>query len=237
MIDWLLAPIDAARSHEVGFFISWHGRLMVLAWGFLFPLGVLVARFFKIFPGQNWPSQLDSKIWWHGHLSLQYAGGAAMLLGIGFVWWSPSNGSAVSTLHWLGGYAVLILAAAQFVAGWLRGSKGGPTAPRPNGSITGDHYNMTLRRRVFEYYHKFAGYVTLATAFITLHAGLWLANAPRWMWLVLSLWWLVLAALFAMLQRRGLAVDTYQAIWGRDQRHPGNKHKPIGWGIQRRVRS
>jgi len=29
--------IDPSRPHVVGFAISWHGRMMVLAWGFLFP--------------------------------------------------------------------------------------------------------------------------------------------------------------------------------------------------------
>jgi hypothetical protein len=34
------------------------------------------------------------------------------------------------------------------------------------------------------------------------------------------------------LQRRGLAVDTYQAIWGPDPQHPGNATPP-GWGMNR----
>ena len=52
-MDWLLAPIDPTRAHEVGLAISWHARLMVLGWGILAPLAVIIARFFKVMPGQD----------------------------------------------------------------------------------------------------------------------------------------------------------------------------------------
>ena len=35
------------------------------------------------------------------------------------------------------------------------------------------------------------------------------------------------------LQRQGRCIDTYQAIWGPDPRHPGNRLKPVGWGVRR----
>jgi hypothetical protein len=44
----------------------------------------------------------------------------------------------------------------------------------------------------------------------------------------------VLVAAFAVLQIRGRAVDTYQAIWGPDLDLPGNRMKPIGFGVRRR---
>ena len=90
MIDWLLAPIDPARGHEVAAAVAWHGRLMVLAWGLLFPLGIFAARFFKVTPGQDWPARLDNKAWWHGHRGLQYAGGLAMLAALALVLASPA---------------------------------------------------------------------------------------------------------------------------------------------------
>jgi hypothetical protein len=58
-MDWLLAPIDATRAHEVGFAVSWHARSMVLAWAVLAPLAVVIARYFKVLPGQDWPRELD----------------------------------------------------------------------------------------------------------------------------------------------------------------------------------
>ena len=64
-------------------------------------------------------------------------------------------------------------------------------------------------------------------------AGLLLADAPRWMPLALGLWWLSLLGLAWQWQKQGRCIDTYQAIWGPDARHPGNHLPPIGWGIRR----
>ena len=226
MIDWLLAPIDPSRAHEVGSYISWHGRLMVLAWGALFPLGMLVARFYKITPRQDWPQELDNKAWWYGHLGLQYSGGAVMLAALALI--LLANGAGESTHAYLG-WVIAGFSALQFLAGWVRGSKGGPTEPE----LRGDHFDMTPRRLVFEYVHKFMGYGLLGLAGWGIVSGMWMANAPVWMWVGLALWWSCLVAAFIILQRRGLAIDTYQAIWGPDPTLPGNRRKPIGWGVRR----
>ena len=53
------------------------------------------------------------------------------------------------------------------------------------------------------------------------------------MWLVIGGWWLACLIVFGVLQRRGLAFDTYQAHWGADPVHPGNRRPPIGFGIRR----
>jgi hypothetical protein len=135
--------------------------------------------------------------------------------------------------HALFGWSLVILMLGQFLGGWLRGSKGGPTEPTPDGSLHGDHYNMTQRRVVFEWCHKLGGYLALCIAAGAIISGLWLANAPVWMWLCLGLWWLGILGFASVLQRKGRAVDTYQAIWGPEQKHPGNRRKPIGFGICR----
>jgi hypothetical protein len=227
MLDWLMISLDPARAHEVAEGVAWHGRLMVAAWSVAIPLGVLLARFGKIWPGQDWPRQVDSSTWWHGHLALQYCGG--VLMAVGFACIVGAGRAGQFGVHGLLGYAVLAFGLLQYVAGWLRGSKGGPT----EADLRGDHYDMTPRRKLFEHMHKSLGYVALALAASAMASGLQLANAPRWMALALALWWLALVAAFAMLQRRGRAVDTYQAIWGPDARHPGNSMKPIGWGVRR----
>jgi hypothetical protein len=92
---------------------------------------------------------------------------------------------------------------------------------------------MTPRRLAFEYAHKTLGYLALLLGIAAIATGLWQANAPRWMALGLIGWWGCVIAAFIVLQRRGRAFDTYQAIWGPDLRHPGNRRKPIGWGIRR----
>lgn len=97
---------------------------------------------------------------------------------------------------------------------------------------------MTSRRGAFEYAHKFAGYTVVFLAIAASKTGRWQANAPRWMWMAIGGWWIVCTKAFIVLQRRGLAFDTYQAHWGTDSIHPGNRLKPIGIGVRRQpVRS
>ncbi len=231
-MDWLFASIDPSRAHEVGFAVSWHGRAMVLAWGVLAPLAVLVARFFKILPGQNWPTVLDSQFWWRSHWIGQSL--VAVLSVLGLVLVLPSDFSEMTIHGWLG-YTLLGLMVVQIVLGVFRGSKGGPTALAPDGTPRGDHYDMTRWRCMFEWVHKVLGYTALALALAVVALGLWTANAPVWMCLTIGIWWIMLATVFVILQRRGHAIDTYQAIWGPDLEHPGNRQPPIGWGIRRPV--
>ncbi|KIT14839.1 cytochrome b561 domain-containing protein [Jannaschia aquimarina] len=225
MIDWLLAPIDLTRPHDVGALHAWHGRLMVLAWGVLVPLGVIIARFFKVLPRQRFPEVVENLFWWRTHLAAQ--GGALVLMAVGLVlvlWTGPGVSATAGAWvhHWLG-WAILALGAAQGMSGLLRGTKGGPTDPR--GSLRGDHYDMTRRRLVFERVHKTLGYAALALSLAAVMTGLWQANAPRWMWMSLSFWWGGLAAAFVIFQRRGMVVDTYVALWGPDPSHPGNARR------------
>jgi Eukaryotic cytochrome b561 len=232
MVAWFLAPIDPTRAHDIGLLVAWHGRLMLLAWAVLFPAGILAARFFKITRRQRWPEQLDNRAWWAGHLTLQYAGGLAVITGLGFIYAAPERTGTAGVHAWLG-WTVAALGLMQFLGGWLRGSKGGPTERKADGSMAGDHYDMTPRRRAFERVHKSLGYVAVFAALACMFNGLWLVNAPRWMWFVLSGWWLFLMALAVVFQRDGRAVDTYQAIWGPDPAHPGNRTAATGWGVRR----
>lgn len=233
MLDWLFAPIDPARAHDVGTIISWHARLMVTAWGIMLPLGVFIARFFKIWPKQNWPQQLDNQNWWYSHLLLQWLGALMAVGGFGLVWWVSDSVSGEANWHrWFGQLSMGLLVI-QVGGGVLRGSKGGPTDPAVDGSWRGDHYDMSNRRIVFEHCHKIIGYLALICAAAAITTGMWDVNAPRWMWLAIAVWWSALSVAALVLQRRGNAIDTYQAIWGPDQRHPGNSLKPIGFGIRR----
>ncbi len=219
MLDWLLLPIDLSRSHEVSFEVSWHGRAMVFAWGFLAPLAIVAARFFKILPWQDWPNELDSQLWWRCHWMGQ---GLAVLLtvfGVGLILGTGEDNS----WHGVFGYSILAMAAVQVVMGIFRGSKGGPTDPGVDGSLRGDHYDMTSWRLVFERIHKSLGYFLLAVAALSLLTGMWSSNAPRWMWISLFLWWACLTVVIVLLQRKGWTVGSYQAIWGPDPKHPGNR--------------
>ncbi len=230
ILEWLLASLDPTRAHTLDPAVAWHGRLMVVAWAVLLPLGVIAARFFKVMPRQNWPVERDNKVWWYAHQGLQYTAGVLIVVALALIWRPLQPGSP---WHWFLGWLVVAACMLQFAGAWLRGSKGGPTDPRPDGSLAGDHYDMTPRRRLFERLHKSAGYLALGLSIVTTASGLWLVNAPRWMPVALGIWWLLLIALWSILQTRGKAIDTYQAIWGPDPRHPGNGVPPTGWGVQR----
>ncbi len=233
-IEWLLAPIDPGRIHEVGQLVAWHGRLMVAAWAFLVPTGIIIARFCKILPKQDWPASVDSRFWWHTHLAMQYSAATLTIAALGLII-SAVSSFRIGTFHTLFGWAVTALLVAQVLGGILRGTKGGPGEPAPDGSWRGDHYDMTRRRKIFEYLHKTGGYLAVLFASGAILSGLWQTNAPRWMWIGILVWWPVLIGVFIVLQRKGLAADTYEAIWGPDKKHPGNTMRPIGLGIKRRV--
>ena len=227
-----MTPLSGSPVHTLPDWTAWHARLMVLAWGVLLPLGALLARFFKVWPGQDWPRVLDHKAWWHGHRTLQWVGVGLMLPGLWLAWGHGTASGALSLLHNVLGWAVCLLGLFQIGGALLRGSKGGPTSPQ----LRGDHYDMTAWRRLFERLHKGLGWLAVLAAVAVVVSGLVLADAPRWMALVLGAWWLGLALVFAHLQRAGRCVDTYQAIWGPDPRHPGNHLPPIGWGVRRPLR-
>ena len=226
---WLMLPLSGSANHELSFWVSWHGRIMVLCWGVLLPLGILAARFFKVMPSQNWPTQLDNKVWWKAHLHGQSAAIALTLVGVVLIWNSAGGATLLARWHGYLGWVVTVLGALQAAAGFARGSKGGPLEP----TIRGDHYDMTPYRSAFEKTHKSLGYAALLLALVTVFLGLVVADAPRWMLLAISLWWLLLTVFFVVLQRQGRSIDTYQAIWGPDAVHPGNRITPIGWGIRR----
>ena len=221
---------------------------MVLAWAVLLPLGALVARFYKVTPQQDWPRELDDRHWWNGHRWLQWTGAGVMALGLWLAWSrqagvgvadSPTGGlsgsgaggafsDAVQAHAWAG-WAVCVAAALQVAGAMARGSKGGPT----DVTMRGDHYDMTPWRRGFERIHKSLGWLSIVAAIGVIALGLVVADAPRWMAVVLVLWWAMLVAAFVLLQKRGRCIDTYQAIWGPDRAHPGNRVAPTGWGVRR----
>ena len=230
MLEWFLAPIDLTRPHDVSILTAWHGRLMVLAWGVLVPIAILWARFFKIAPKQKWPEELDNKVWWRSHYITQSVAALIMVFSIYLVW-APAGESDIAWLHRFIGWTLTAFCATQIIAGATRGSKGGPTDPK--GRMFGDHFDMTPRRLMFEYLQKHLGYTSLALRWFTIYLCMWIANGPRWMFISITIWFLMLMTLFIILQKRGMALDTYQAIWGPDPNLPGNRRRPIGPGYRR----
>jgi hypothetical protein len=221
--------MSGAPVHAPDHWLVWHARIMVFSWAILLPLGALAARYFKVTPKQDWPREVDNLAWWHAHRLLQYGGVALMMLGVWFAWNQGSQSTTVAIWHHYLGWSVVVLGAIQIVAAWARGSKGGPTDQQ----LRGDHYDMTRHRIWFETVHKTGGWLAIALAIATVCLGLWAADAPRWMILVLTSWWVLLLVLGAKLQREQRCIDTYQAIWGPSPTHPGNQLPKTGWGTYR----
>ncbi|WP_242702568.1 MULTISPECIES: cytochrome b561 domain-containing protein [Achromobacter] len=235
---WLATPISGSTGHFITSAVSWHGRIMTLAWGVLVPLAVMLARFFKVMPRQPWPAALDNKAWWHGHRLCNYCAVALAVIGICLVWRQDGYRGPVRDAHAFLGWSLFALGLLQVLGGHLRGTKGGPTAPRRDAQgavidLHGDHYDMTPRRIRFERVHKSLGYFALLLAVAAIAMGLWTADAPRWMWLAIVCWWAGLFSLAARLQRQGRCIDTYQAIWGLDPSLPGAALEPVGWGVRK----
>lgn len=218
-LEWLSGSIDPSRPHVITQAQSWHGRFMMLAWGICIPLGIVVARYLKVTPNQNWPEELDNKFWWHAHLLFQIGGTVLMFLALGIIL------TTARSLGWHGviGWTIIVLASAQLISGFLRGSKGGPTDLSDDGTLRGDHYDLTERRVLFEVFHKTVGYLLLlGGAFGALH-GLWTANAPVWIFLSLVSFWGLLGCGVVIMSKRCLVRKTYHAIWGPDPKLPGNR--------------
>jgi len=231
MLEWLLAGIDVERAHSLNSVLAWHARIMFFGWAVLVPVIVLLTRFFKILPNQDWPQEVDNQFWWRSHWM-----GHTLVVGLSVIGILIAYRTSVTpgrNLHSLLGYWVFALASIQVVIGLVRGSKGGPTAPLSNGNKLGDHYRMSIRRRWFEHLHKSNGYALIALSTATIIIGFWDVNAPRWMWMSYLIWWVLLIFCFIRWQNKGRAHDTYQAIWGPSLEHPGNRLPSQGWGMQR----
>jgi hypothetical protein len=236
--SWLFAPVSGKIEHDISTGVTWHGRLMVLAWAILMPAAFVVARFYKIMPGQDWPRRLDNPFWFVSHRRLGYAIFILTIAAISILVWSRSGMVSWHGHHAIAGWTVFAFSLFQIVGALLRGSHGGPVDPftrkaRPPEQWPGDHFSLTRRRIFFEYSHKLVGYVLAVLAAWTIASGLHAVDAPRWMWLGIGVWTLMCIYAFVRLQRSGKCIDTYQAIWGLDETLPGYRHKPIGWGITR----
>ena len=227
---WLSTGLSGHQHVTPPAWAYWHARLMVVGWSVLIPLGMVIARFFKIWPGQRWPEVLDNPTWWRLHVSLQSLGVATMSLGVLLAFGRGAAGSGLALWHHRAGWALLAVGWTQVLAGLFRGSKGGPGTER----LRGDHYDMTRRRLAFEYLHKSLGWAAMPVVVATTAAGLVMLDAPRWMALLIGGWWATLAVACVVLQAAGRCLDTYQAIWGPAPEHPGNARDPIGWRVARR---
>ena len=194
-----------------------HGGLMIFAWIILAPLCVLIARFLKVMPGQDFPQIKDNPFWWRWHwigqsvaVAISTAGFAAIVIAKG--------GAMPATTHGALGLCIVIAGWLQIIGGLLRGSKGGPTDARADPARPetwrGDHYDMTLRRRIFEGAHKAAGYGAVLLAPVAAWQGLELAGIERLVSVSTQCFTATIAIAFIAGEWAGWRVPTWRAIWG-----------------------
>lgn len=196
----------------------WHGAAMALAWLVLLPAGALVARFFKVRPRQAYPYHLDDQVWWNLHRAVQVAGAALVALAAWWAW-DALDGEIVWPLaHVQFGVVAISLLLVQLLSPFFRGTKGGPTDHRADpydpATWRGDHFDMTVRRRVFEFLHKKMGYIAMAVAACAAWTGIELAGLEDWWKAGIVASALLFAGLFLWFTFKGRRVDTWQAIWG-----------------------
>ena len=236
---WLAEPLRAVSPAGLPQAMQLHGLLMAIGSGVMMPLGVLVTRYCKILPWQDWPRELNRRFWWFAHQVTAYGGALAALAALVLAFVSqPEDADHLASGHALIGWLSLAMLLALVINGWQRGTTGGPGKPAPGTlgplhGVAGDYYDMTGRRRWFERTHKLLGYLLLAVFFVALLSGLWRAGAPRWALLLLAAWWVALLLLALRWERQGRCIDGYQATWGPSMAHPGNRIPELGWGSRR----
>jgi len=208
---------------------TYHAVLMTFTWLFLVPLCILIIRFGKprpTFSGLKRKVAIYHREWWW-FSAHKYGMMVAMLLSLGggIVAIAVSRGFS-GTVHSVFGILAITLGVVQIVAGWLRGRHGGKyyyTAdPKDPSTWFGDHYNMTLRRQIFEAYHKNAGYFAAFCALAAVASGLMQYSLPWLLAAVITLFVLALVCA-AVLDFSGLKYDGYKAAHGTDPEHPFNK--------------
>jgi hypothetical protein len=136
------------------------------------------------------------------------------------------SGGFSRSLHSLLGIATVVLGVLQVASTWFRGTHGGRYYhnAKPNDPATwfGDHYSMTLRRRIFEAFHKNVGYFAGVFAFGAVVSGLMQFPMPVLTGTLLAIL-LVIIVLCVALEFHGRRHDTYRSVFGTDPDHPYNK--------------
>jgi hypothetical protein len=210
---------------------NYHALLMVGIWVLLVPFCVTVIRYFKPRPtelGVQSKISISNPLWWwfNVHKYGLYSAVALSLVGVAFA--LVVSGGFSGTVHAKFGILTVVLGCLQVISGMLRGTHGGKyynnADPNDPSTWRGDHYNRTVRRRIFEAYHKTTGYFTLFCALGAVGSGLMQYPMPVLTWLVIVVPFAFLAAwiLLEYLEHRH---DGYRAVHGYGIEHPYNKER------------
>ncbi|HEY4773183.1 MAG TPA: cytochrome and DOMON domain-containing protein [Xanthobacteraceae bacterium] len=203
-----------------------HAVVMVASWGLLVPILLVITRFYKVTPRQDYPALTDNPFWFRTHRLWMTVVVIASTLAAGMAAWTI-GGLSLETVHGRIGAAVIALGWFHQGLSALRGTHGGPWdrqhRPRPPDQWFGDHYSMTARRRIFEAIHIPSGFLTAAAGIAAVLTGLFLFSLS-WHWYAgYGAFLLVILGLSWKFTRDGRHIRTYVALWGASPQHPGNR--------------
>lgn len=239
--DQLKKTIGGAQSHiptevyldflgrTIQIHWDYHAILMVAIWFVLIPLCIISIRYCKPKPT---PRGVRTKIkpsnlnwwWFYFHKYGLYVAIGLSLVGLA-VALIVSRGFSGS-MHSLFGIMTIILGCLQIVSSWVRGTHGGKyyNVADPNDPATwsGDHFDMTPRRRRFEAFHKTSGYFAGFFAVGAVGSGLMQFPMPV-LAVVMLVTVVVVLVLSVVLEHYGRRYDTYRSVFGTDPDHPHNK--------------
>lgn len=208
---------------------DYHAILMFVIWVVLVPLCIMTIRYGKPKPtpyGIREEIKLSNVAWWwfHVHKYVLYLA-IALSVASAAVAMTVSGGFSGS-VHSLFGTTAVVLGCLQVASTWFRGTHGGRyyCTAKPDDPATwhGDHYSMTLRRRIFEAFHKNVGYFAGIFALGAVASGLTQYRMPVLTGIMLVTV-LVVIVLCVVLEHQGRRYDTYRSVFGNDPDHPHNR--------------
>lgn len=210
---------------------TYHAILMVAVWFVLVPTCILVIRFGKPKPtltGIHVKVSIRNLEWWwfsvHKYGLIVSVG---LALAGAIVAMTVSSGFSDSLHSWFG-LTTVALGCLQIMGGWLRGKHGGKNyyTAIPDDPTTwfGDHYNMTKRRRIFEAYHKTAGYFIYFFASAAVGTGMMQYPIPVLPLFIITVV-LVAFLITIILEYKGYRYDGYRAAHGYTMDAPFNKER------------
>jgi hypothetical protein len=160
-------PIPPPRAPQNQLYKA-HGTLMIIAWLFLLPYGIYVARFRNTMGLGKYPDLKGPPMWWRLHQPLQYTGVAIMTAGIVCIflkagWMTPTYLSATHShgLHEILGIISFALTLSQPVFAIVR-----------NGFPSCSKEKQHQCHHIWHWIHGIAGYGALGTALVAVGIGI-----------------------------------------------------------------
>lgn len=210
---------------------NYHALLMVGIWLLLVPLCVTIIRYGKPRPtefGVQTKISISNPLWWwfNVHKYGLYTAVGLSLIGVAVA--LVVSGGFSGSVHATFGLLTVIMGCLQVISGMLRGTHGGKYYNNADlndpSTWHGDHYSRTVRRRIFEAYHKTTGYFTLFAALGAVGSGLMQFPMPVLTALVFVVPFAFLAA-WVVLEYLEHRYDGYRAVHGYGMEHPYNKER------------